>query len=235
MKDLGNLGGASCTLPYDLNNRGQVVGGSDIPGELQHPFVWDAATGMTDLGTPDGGYGVAQGINERGDVVGFGSNGVLHAMLWRKRGGKWKTTDLGTMGSNCGAALSINESGQVVGSSGGGDCGVVAFLSEDGGPPVDLNTLVPPNSGLQFSEALRINNRGEIAVVGNDANKNFHAVLLIPCDENHAEVEGCDFSMVDAAAEPQSPAPRYLPSGTQRPPQSRRSNRYHMPGLLPSR
>jgi probable HAF family extracellular repeat protein len=236
MKDLGNLGGASCTLPYDLNNRGQVVGGSDVPGEFQHPFVWDAATGMTDLGTPDGGYGVASGINEDGDVVGFGSNGVLHAMLWRKRGGKWKTTDLGTMGSNCGFAVSINSSGQVVGSSGGDSCGVVAFLSEDGGLPVDLNTLVPPHSGLQFSEALRINNRGEIAVVGNDANKNLHAVLLIPCDENHAEVEGCDFSMVDAAAEPQSPAPRYLPSGTQRPPQSRRSNRYHMPGLQsPSR
>jgi probable HAF family extracellular repeat protein len=72
MRDLGGLGGASCSLPYDLNSRGQVVGGSDVPGEFQHPFVWNAATGMTDLGTPDGGYGVAQAINEHGDVVGLG-------------------------------------------------------------------------------------------------------------------------------------------------------------------
>jgi probable HAF family extracellular repeat protein len=234
MKDLGNLGGASCTLPYDLNNRGQVVGGSDVPGEFQHPFVWDAATGMTNLGTPDGGYGVAAGINEGGDVVGLGeaNGGPLHAMLWRKRGEKWKMTDLGTMGSNCGFAVSINALGQVVGTSGGDSCSVVAFLSEDAGLPVDLNTLVPPNSGLQFSEAVRINNRGEIAVVGNDANGNLHAVLLIPCDDNHPGVEGCDYSMADAPAADPKPLPRYVPSGTQRLPRSRQNNRYHISGRL---
>jgi probable HAF family extracellular repeat protein len=207
MKDLGNLGGASCTLPYGLNNRGQVVGGSDVPGEFQHPFVWDAATGMTDLGTPDGGYGVAQGINEHGEVVGFGSNGVFHALVWRKRGGKWRTTDLGTMGSNCSAALSINESGQVVGTSGDSCRPVVAFLWEHGGSPADLNTLVSPNSGLQLFEALRINNRGEIAVNGKDADGNNHAVLLIPCDENHSGVEGCDYSLVDAPTSTASVSP----------------------------
>jgi probable HAF family extracellular repeat protein len=214
MRDLGGLGGTSCTLPYDLTSKGQVVGGSDVPGEFQHPFVWDAATGMTDLGTPDGGYGVAQATNEHGDVVGLGeaNGGSLHAILWRKRGRKWKMTDLGTVnGGSCGSALSINAPGQVVGISGPDSCSI-AFLWEDGGPLVDLNTLVPPNSGLYLTEAQQINDQGEIAVEGSDANGNNHAVLLIPCDDNHPGVEGCDYSMVDAAAvtRGQSPQARTL-------------------------
>jgi hypothetical protein len=63
---------------------------------------------------------------------------------------------------------------------------------------VDLSPLVPPSSGLQIYETDQINNRGEIAVQGQDANGNNHGVLLIPCDENHPGVEGCDYSMVDA-------------------------------------
>lgn len=65
---------------------------------------------------------------------------------------------------------------------------------------VDLNTLVPPNSGIQPVEPVQINDRGEIAVKGADANGNNRVVLLIPCDENHAGVEGCDYSLVDASA-----------------------------------
>jgi probable HAF family extracellular repeat protein len=209
MRDLGGLGGTSCTLPYDLTSKGQVVGGSDVPGEFQHPFVWDAATGMTDLGTPDGGYGVATATNERGDVVGLGeaNGGSLHAILWRKRGRKWKMTDLGTVnGGSCGSAVSINAPGQVVGISGPDSCSI-AFLWEDGGPLVDLNTLVPPNSGLYLAEAQQINDHGEIAVEGSDANGNNHAVLLIPCDDNHPGVEGCDYSVVDVATLQQSATP----------------------------
>jgi probable HAF family extracellular repeat protein len=227
MRDLGGLGGTSCTLPFDLNSKGQVVGGSDVPGEFQHPFVWDAATGMTDLGTPDGGYGQADAINEHGDVVGLGeaNGGPLDAILWRKSGGKWRMTDLGTL-SGCSGATSVNASVQVVGS----DCAGLAFFSGGGGPIVDLNTLVPPNSGIQLVEAQQINDHGEIAAEGPDANGNNHAVLLIPCDENHPGVEGCDYSLVDAATAAQSAAPSYVPSGTQRLPQSRRANRYHLPG-----
>jgi probable HAF family extracellular repeat protein len=203
-----------------------------VPGEFQHPFVWDAATGMTDLGTPDGGYGVAQAINEHGEVVGLGeaNGGPLDAILWRKSGGKWRMTDLGTL-SGCSGATSVNASVQVVGSDICAGLAGLAFFSEDGGPIVDLNTLVPPNSGIQLVEAQQINDHGEIAAEGPDANGNNHAVLLIPCDENHPGVEGCDYSMVDAATATKSPAPRSVPSGTQRSSQSRWSNRYHMRGM----
>jgi hypothetical protein len=73
------------------------------------------------------------------------------------------------------------------------------FLWEHGGPIVDLNTLVPPGSGLTVRSVLDINDRGEIAGNGVLPNGDLHAVLLIPCDENHADVEGCDFDTVPAA------------------------------------
>jgi probable HAF family extracellular repeat protein len=242
MKDIGGFGG-SCTLPFDLNDHGQVVGQSDLADQTTHPFVWDSETGMTDLGTPDGGFGSAEAINEHGDVVGIAetNGGPQHAVLWRKRGEKWKITDLGILnGRGCSYAFSINASGQVVGIRGQPDClsNQIAFLWEDGGHMVDLNTLVPPNSGLHLFEAQQINDRGEIAVEGADANGNQHAVLLIPCDENHADVEGCDYSLVDASATAGGEAPlrissQPLPSQMQRLPHSRPGNPFRIPSRVP--
>jgi hypothetical protein len=106
-----------------------------------------------------------------------------------------------------------------------------AFLSEDGGPIVDLNTLVPPGSGLQLVEVRTINDLGEIDIGDAwDANGNHHSVLLIPCDKNHPGVEGCDYSLVDASTAAQSAAPRSVPNGTLHPLHSRLSNRFHIPG-----
>jgi len=201
MRDIGGLGG-TCTYAIALNNRGQIVGGSTLIGDLEiHAFVWDAATGITELPTTAGLFADARAINENGEAVGWGedpSGTARDAMLWRKRGGKWQVTDVGRLNApDCAVGTSINASGQVLGYSGPGDgcLGGSAFLWEDGGPIVDLNTLIPPNSGIQLYETGQINDRGEIAVNGLDANKNNHDILLIPCDENHADIEGCDYSL----------------------------------------
>ena len=148
-------------------------------------------------------------------------------------------TDLGLPpGDTAGTAYSVNAKDQVVGRS--DVCTKVnpndtcdaslyhGFLWENGSL-VDLQTLALPGSGLTVNDALNVNDRGEIAGYGALPNGDQHVVLLIPCDENHLDMHGCDYDLVDAVAEPQSPAPRYLPSGTQRPPQSRRTNRYHIP------
>ena len=46
-----------------------------------------------------------------------------------------------------------------------------------------------------------INDRGEIAGTGVLPNGDVRAFLLIPCDENHPDVEGCDYSEVEVTTE----------------------------------
>ena len=234
MTDLGGLGG-TCTGAFGMNNLGQVVGESNTTGDRAvHPFVWDSANGLTDLGVLGGKYGQALEINEHGQIAGgstLSGNVCCGAILWQQRAGKWRKTSLGfTLGAIFSFATAINASGQVVGSL-GYDQGPGAFLWENGGPMVDLNGLVSPGSGLTISEALAVNDRGEMAVNAHDASGNDHALLLIPCDENHPGVEGCDYSLVDSTVTSPDPAPRDATSGTERASRSG-SNRFHIPGSL---
>ena len=87
-------------------------------------------------------------------------------------------------------ANSVNSQGQIVGLS--GDCSfedstLRAVISEREGPVVDLNTLIPPNSGVQLRNATMINDRGEIAAVGWFPDGDHGPVLLIPCDNDPNE------------------------------------------------
>jgi len=194
MKDLGNFGG-SCTFASDLNNRGQVVGGSFLTGDqASHPFLWNGSK-LIDLATFGGSFGNAAALNDHGEVVGganYPGDQVLHAALWRRG----KITDLGTLtGDTASFAFTINASGQVAGVSvpPGGDCDSAhAFLWENGGPMVDLESLIPGGSSLRLTEPETINDRGEIAGNGFDADGNQHAFLLIPCDDDQLGTEACD-------------------------------------------
>jgi probable HAF family extracellular repeat protein len=145
-----------------------------------------------DLGTFGGSNGEAANVNDDGDVAGsadFPGDQIHHAALWRDGG----MTDLGTVaGDPCSRALSINSRGQIVGTSSNCYIPVHAFLWENGGPMIDLNTFVPPGSGLTLTAATYINNPGEIAVQAVLPNGDTHAVLLIPCDENHDDTKGCE-------------------------------------------
>jgi probable HAF family extracellular repeat protein len=204
MTNLGSFGG-TCTVPGDLNEHGQVVGASYVKGDLfQRAFIWQNGS-FRDLGGSLGGKNTgAIAINENGESVGVGylaGEITFHATLWRAVG---QITDLGTVGSDpCSFAQGVNDEGQVVGDSTPTDCQNFntsrAFLWEHGSI-VDLNTLIPPKSSLYLLYAFTINNRGEIAVNGRDAHGIEQAALLIPCDENHADVDGCDYSMVDEQA-----------------------------------
>lgn len=193
MKDLGNFGG-TCTFVSDLNNRGQVVGGSRLSGDqAQHPFLWNG-TRLIDLGTFGGDLGNAIALNDSGDAVGwaaYAGNEIFHAALWRHGRAK----DLGTLaGDSASFALTINARGQVIGVSvppGGDFDSARAFLWESGGPMVDLVSLIPGGSSLRLTEPETINDRGEIAGNGLDADGNQHAFLLIPCDESQTGTNGC--------------------------------------------
>jgi probable HAF family extracellular repeat protein len=226
MIDLGTLGGTN-GYPLSLNNRGQVVGQSNLAGDQTfNAFLWDGKV-LKDLGTLGGQFSSAYQINDAGEVAGYSTlsgDQVFHPFLLKNG----HMIDLGVVaGEPCGYAIGISSAGQVVGAS--YDCGPTligghyhAFLWENGSI-VDLNNLIPPGSNLHLLQAISMNDRGEIAGTGLLSNGDFQAYLLIPCDEHHPGIEGCDYTRVDATVA-QKPVPRYLPSGTQRLPESRGTN-----------
>ncbi len=70
--DLGSLGGAFGNQAHNINNRGQVVGVSDLAGDtVFHGFVWSQRTGMQDVPPlPGDTYSAALSINDAGEVGG---------------------------------------------------------------------------------------------------------------------------------------------------------------------
>jgi probable HAF family extracellular repeat protein len=183
MIDLGGLGGTNGTA-YCLNNGGQVAGISNLAGDqYTHAFLWDRGT-LIDLGTLGGDMSHAYGCNDAGDVVGAAEqpgDQEHHAALWRHGA----VTDLGTLsGDNFAIGFSINARGQIVGCSGSFQttCYQAAFLWENSGPMVDLNTLVKSNpSNLQLQAALNVADNGEILVYATLPNNGgVRLALLVP-------------------------------------------------------
>jgi probable HAF family extracellular repeat protein len=203
MTDLGSLGGthaeAQCT-----NNRGQVIGWSNLPGDsIRHAFLWQHGH-MKDLGTLGGPLSEVWGINDSGEIAGSAdlpTPGLHDAVVWRNG----RMHDLGTLpGDPCSRAYGLNARGQVVGTSTSCKATLHAFVWQDGGPMMDLNSLIQPGTGYQLTNAIDINDRGEIiakaAPVGftpdDDADLG-HLALLIPCDDRHSGLDDCDYSEVD--------------------------------------
>jgi len=85
MTDLGTFGGTA-SWATEINERGQVVGGSETTSGAEHAFVWQDGK-MTDLGTLGGRHTEATGINERGEIIGRSETtaGFRRAVLWTPR------------------------------------------------------------------------------------------------------------------------------------------------------
>jgi probable HAF family extracellular repeat protein len=205
--DLGTLGGTEGNV-FAINGRGQVVGQSNLTGDLTaHPFLWDRGS-LTDLGTLGGSFGFADWINGAGDVVGGATNQndqAFLAFVWRHG----VMTNLATVaGDDCSLAQYINSEGQIVGSSFPCSGGSSHAFLWDSGSMIDLNTFVPPSANLLLTDALYINDHGEIAGNGVLPNGDQHAFLLIPCGERE---EGCVDAPLDPAIVAKSQASGAVP------------------------
>jgi probable HAF family extracellular repeat protein len=123
---------------------------------------------------------------------------------------RWKNghmTNLGSLyGDVCSLAFGSNSKGQIVGNS--IPCDVDGpsrpFLWENGGPMVDLNTLIPPDSGIVLNEAEIVNERGEIVASATLDNGEGHTYLLIPDGHDDVAEGPADADQSDVAPLTQS-------------------------------
>lgn len=151
-----------------INNSGQVAGYFLNSDGARHPFLYSNGT-MTDLCLPGCQDGVAQGINDAGQVVGQADG---HAFLYSAG----TIIDLGTLGGPQSTAYGINDSGQIVGESDTAQSTPLitvrhAFL-HSGGTMVDLGTL-----GGSGSSAHGINTGGAITGWAQTAGGDTHAFV----------------------------------------------------------
>ena len=207
-----------------LNERGQVLGTMNLTGDTTwHSFLWDKGV-VADLGTLGGINTTGQWLNSAGHVAGKSDVKAIctacsadnqkqlhHPFLWADG----VITDLGLLYSDtAGNAYSVNAKDQAVGVT--VPCTMVnlddscdgpiyhSFLWENGSM-VELQTLVILGSGITLScarcgeAAYNINDRGEITGQGVLSNGDTRVILLIPCDENHPNVEDCDYNLIDEA------------------------------------
>jgi probable HAF family extracellular repeat protein len=120
--NLGTLGGVYNNLAHDINNLGQVVGGSDVSGDQTgHAFLWTPQTRkMKDLGVVGDDYwSFALGINDEGQIVGASANAdfsVLRAFV-RQKGALVDLNSIvaGTTALFLETACSINSRGEIIG------------------------------------------------------------------------------------------------------------------------
>lgn len=164
--DIGNP--AVSSEATAINARGEIVGASD-----GRAFLYRDGT-LEDLGTLGGGASVANGINDRGEVVGMASDahGAPGAFLF-----DGTLRALPAAGDS--AAIDINNRAEIIGSAEGSFGYIVvndAMTRLDALPEVRAK-------GLHRVEPKAINNRGWIVGTAVNARGDTRAVLFVPAAE----------------------------------------------------
>lgn len=170
-----------------VNNQGTIAGSvyqydnstQPLPTLISsHAAIWENGA-LSDLGTlsPTASWSSAAAINDSDVIAGDASTGTgaVHAIIGSTAGLK----DINVNGAAYSAASGINDFGQAVGTYSLSATNLVnrAFLYS-GGKSVDLNTLIPANSGWRLTDASAINDLGQIVGQGVNAKGQTHAFLL---------------------------------------------------------
>ena len=186
MTDLGPPGAYQSTA-VAINNSGQIIGGYYVSATNVGEFVITNGK-MTKLPVPAGASAVAAfGISDSGEIAGtifFASGAPPHAAKFAN--GAW--TDLGAfVGAQASRATAVNLSGVVVGTAFFPQTQYhppkpgkhVPFIATASGL-VNLNTLIPAGTGFVLTDAVAINDLGQILCNATNSGGSKHAVLLKP-------------------------------------------------------
>jgi probable HAF family extracellular repeat protein len=167
--DLGTFGGQSSSA-VSINKNGDIVGTylPAVAGAFPYAVLLKGGT-LTQIGGL--GLGSVASMNDADQVA---INVNEQAAIWSI----WSNGTVTPLAPLVSAALGINNSGQVVGYAPAGNAPQHAFLYTNG-VRVDLNTLIPPNTGWTLSSATAINDAGQIAGNG-QINGRSHAFRLDP-------------------------------------------------------
>jgi probable HAF family extracellular repeat protein len=191
MKRLGHTASGHYTDASAVNAAGQTVGNfvSERRNSLDGAYLGDLAGGLHELPTLGGLGAFANAINDAGWVVGSSETGAADASgLYHLRAFLWADgvmKDLGTLpGQLQSGALGLNNGGDIVGvaySDSSSSTNRWAVLWPKGGAPIDLNTRIPPGSGVHLTGASDVNASGQVlasGVVGSETV--FRAYLITP-------------------------------------------------------
>jgi probable HAF family extracellular repeat protein len=172
---LGTLAGDSFSSALAINDAGQIVGTSGTDSSLAG-FLWQNGQ-MTALATITGDVAIPVAINNHGEIAGYvtpaatieqGGTVAEQAVIWS--GGQIALLPV-LKGDNFSKVEGINDAGIAT-----GYCGVfdpAGALTEpdtaviwQNGQIIDLNSLLPANSGWVLQQAYGISNANQIAGQG---------------------------------------------------------------------
>ncbi len=153
------------TYGQAINDAGAVVGGNG------QAFLYSGGS-MQMLGyLPGGNWSAAYGINDLGEVVGYGTiaPGVFRAFYWNGS----VMVPLGTLGGGTSYAMGVNDAGAIVGGSATGNGYMNAFLYR-GRSMNGLGTL-----GGTTSYAYGVNDNGYVVGYSTTADGSSHAFVYM--------------------------------------------------------